>query len=674
MSANANIYQGATGIESNAIHINEAKSTASARLNPKLTARRQVRPDPPLMMPADIPEEVEEELSSDESDFDPDTYETPRSDVTPAQTTSSKVKKTNNSRNTPASIDILQKLGNSRLKHDGIFIQKVFKVGRAIPLTGIWNCCGNTTPLSLYCDSKEARAAIKLAFAASSRTQEELRAYRDAKLAGPKAQWDSLKGTSGLVEDVQSAEDIAMESAAKTDSNFNAPMLSSWLYKNVHEEPTVISGMAFLQQHLESAEGCELMLKHEIVGAIDKIHNFYKEHPPLQLQCGMALRQLLDCNYPRGRIVANTTALRIAFKIAHVHMNSNSHVQQAMCCISQCARSEVCRTHILRTRMYAYVVHWCKRFNNSGAILKPALRFFNWVATDNARIVELCTKGEVVPVILRVMKKNMSNSGVLGSGMLFLTRASACHPAAMSTILRMKATPMVIRALSALYADENLQLEGLKMIQTISKTAEGWRQITETKGGWQSITQGTDIGNALVHDLPGLLHNPGWAIGDTPHLPLADQQRIKATTILQNIGKGIAPTVSWTAHGLRDYMGISMKETKLAFNTEYVAWMPYICMHRLCFSYFSVSTVLRINCLRLSLIGKICALVSSLTLTLILYPHLHIDNTIHISNCFPHWNFCPSLVRSASAGSCASKTTSRPRMCCWMTWSRLCWT
>jgi len=85
----------------------------------------------------------------------------------------------------------------------------------------------------------------------------------------------------------------------------------------------------------------------------------------------------------------------------------------------------------------------------------------------------------------------------------------------------MKATPMVIQALSALYADENLQLQGLKMIQTISKTAEGWRQISETRGDWQSITQGAVLGNALVHAL----------------------------------------NVSWTPSGLRDYMGISMQNT-----------------------------------------------------------------------------------------------------------------
>ena len=107
------------------------------------------------------------------------------------------------------------------------------------------------------------------------------------------------------------------------------------------------------------------------------------------------------------------------------------------------------------------------------------------------------------------------------------------------------------------------------MIQTISKTAEGWKQISETRGGWQNLTQGTPLGNALVHDLPGALHNPGWAIGDTPHLPVSDQQKMKASAIFSKRSSGGAASVSWTAHGLRDFMGISMKETKLAVNTEY---------------------------------------------------------------------------------------------------------
>ena len=39
---------------------------------------------------------------------------------------------------------------------------------------------------------------------------------------------------------------------------------------------------------------------------------------------------------------------------------------------------------------------------------------------------------------------------------------------------------------------------------------------------------GTTQGNALVHDLKGSMHNPGWAIGDTPHMPKVDRMKILA--------------------------------------------------------------------------------------------------------------------------------------------------
>jgi hypothetical protein len=58
------------------------------------------------------------------------------------------------------------------MKHDGKYIPKQFKVGRAVPLTGIWDCCGNTLQLSLYCESKESRKVMKLTLEASKRTSD----------------------------------------------------------------------------------------------------------------------------------------------------------------------------------------------------------------------------------------------------------------------------------------------------------------------------------------------------------------------------------------------------------------------------------------------------------------------------------------------------------------------
>ena len=48
---------------------------------------------------------------------------------------------------------------------------------------------------------------------------------------------------------------------------------------------------------------------------------------------------------------------------------------------------------------------------------------------------------------------------------------------------------MIIISLRAVYDDENIQLEGLKLIQILSRTKEGYKQCSETLGGWQTICQ-----------------------------------------------------------------------------------------------------------------------------------------------------------------------------------------
>ena len=80
------------------------------------------------------------------------------------------------------------------------------------------------------------------------------------------------------------------------------------------------------------------------------------------------------------------------------------------------------------------------------------------MATTPDRIKELCDSGNVIPVVIRVMKKHLTSGMVLGPGMLFLTRASSIHSPAMACILRMKATPLMIKALMALYSDAYLQV------------------------------------------------------------------------------------------------------------------------------------------------------------------------------------------------------------------------
>ena len=555
-----------------------AKSTNGRTLNPRLTQRRPAAP--PLgaenVIKSKPIEDLEYAEDSTDSEDSADLSEDARNRRDVKRSVRLKVKldweeakKQENERRERGSMPVAEGLSSNpraHMLHTGKWTKKEYTLGRAVALTGIWSCCGDSAALSLYCPNQFAREDMaQLMQAASLRRQEQI-AYKKLKYENVKLLWDRHE-LGAAPEEHKAAEDIAMEYAGSVESSFNAPMLMSWLYKNHKEEPTVLTGMGFLLHHLEKAEGCALMLKHGAIGTLKHIHLHYREHPPLQLQCVTALGRLLECNITRDDVIANTEALRMAFNIAHVHMNSRAHVDTAARCIAQCCRSEVCRRDILHRKVYAYMLNFCKRFSSTASILRSCLKLFNWVATTRERIVEICDAG-VVKMILIVMKKHMTDADVISPAMLFLTRASEQYSTALDIVLKKRAVSTIIMALKALYSDEILQLAGLKMLQTLSKTTEGWRQISETRGGWQSICQGTALGDSLVHDLQGALFNPGWAIGDTPHLQVTDRIKILNAKAMQ-VRLGAVPKAAWTAHALRDYMGVAMKQTKLAVNNEY---------------------------------------------------------------------------------------------------------
>ena len=468
----------------------------------------------------------------------------------------------------PSSTSALATTNNPRtyLLHPGTWRKKEYNLGRAVPMTGLWTCCGEGVQLSMYCPHVYARQDMAQRLQAEALKREEEAAYKRLKYENVTLPWNRRE-LGAAAEEHKTAEDVALEYAGSVDSSFNAPMLMSWLYKNYREEPTVLSGMGFLLHHLDKAEGCALMFKHGAIGTLKRIHLHYRDHPPLQLQCVTALGRLLDCNITRDDAISDTEALRMAFNIAHTHMNSRAHVDTAARCIAQCARSEVCRRDILHRKVYAYMLNFCKRFSGTASILRSCLKLFNWVATTRERIIEVCDSG-VVKMILVILKKHMTDADVISPAMLFLTRSSEQYTTALDIILKKRAVPLIIMALKTLYSDDILQLAGLKMLQTLSKTADGWKQISETPGGWQSICQGTALGDSLVHDLQGALYNPGWAIGDTPHLQVTDRIKILNAKAMQ-VRLGAAPKAAWTAHALRDYMGVAMKQTKLAVNNEY---------------------------------------------------------------------------------------------------------
>ncbi len=70
-----------------------------------------------------------------------------------------------------------------------------------------------------------------------------------------------------------------------------------------------------------------------------------------------------------------------------------------------------------------------------------------------------------------------------------------------------------------------------------------------------------------MHDLPGDLNNPGWCIGETPHLPELEKQRAADQSAALN-GTRAKTKLMWTTSTLREFMGLSMKGQTLAVNLE----------------------------------------------------------------------------------------------------------
>ena len=152
--------------------------------------------------------------------------------------------------------------------------------------------------------------------------------------------------------------------------------------------------------------------------------------------------------------------------------------------------------------------------------------------------------------------------------LVFLFHAAKHRPSSMEIILKMRAAELVIGAMTLMHDQAEIQLEGLKLLQLISKTSLGWQQISSVDAGWQTICQGTIKGDALVHQLPGSFHNPGWSIGDTPYLPQLERLKLQANrnaaTSLQS-----GPKATWTPFSLREFMGLSLTGQKLRINVEY---------------------------------------------------------------------------------------------------------
>jgi hypothetical protein len=455
---------------------------------------------------------------------------------------------------------------NMGLVHSGVWIPKKWNsVGRHIPLTGVWECCGEVEHHSIYCPSYEARDAYRNKLQEIEEEKKRKEEYAEMVKEKRRMPWE--KNSKPLSIQKEGVEDVQLRQASEKGNAYNVLMLITWLVKNLPDEAITETGLKLMEVHSQVGDGCVQMYRHNVIDLLCKASEAYRQNSNIQLNILIIFQRLLECNYTRESIISTPKALNISFLIGHYYMSSVKHVEHATACVLQCARHEVCRKEILDKKYITYLFVYCKKYSRNHIIIRNIMKLLNWVTSTDDRLVSMYEIGGA-KTVLKCMERHMERGEVLAPALLFLTRLSKVLPEALDYLIHKKAVSTVIKALRTLYDQEIIQLEALRMLKTLSQSPEGWKQISDTRGGWQSICQGTTQGNALVHDLKGSMHNPGWAVGDTHNMPKVDRMKIMAAKAAAS--KGLQQsTVSWTSHALKQYMGQSMKPQTLGINVDF---------------------------------------------------------------------------------------------------------
>lgn len=423
----------------------------------------------------------------------------------------------------------------------------------------------------------------------------------------------------------QQESDSQVAMAASANNSYYAPTLASYLLRHAHEEETMLHGLKLALQNLQTVEGCVLLLRHSLPTTLYRIQDHFRTWQPdiisLVLQC---LRQLLDCNATRDYVLCPSLGLT-AEESAKESGNSAAHndaeqsivtgsvqpvnhpndfndgqnfsesnrametsvivcdllfrygrsrprgvLDHSLRCLMQCSRVEAHRAFLFHCNLPHYVLQFFQEIGLASVGVESVhafLRLLNWMATTVHRLQRVLIEYKAIPFLCRAMKTFANSADVLIPAIALLHRLVGTLPQAMQQALDHQVLSFVIPALSRLAHDAVIQRTALLLVQLLTKTSEGFQQLNSLKGAWQMVTQGTLLGDELVHQLPGPLQNKGWALGDAPFRPHNEQLAAVARNMAQNALQQ-APKAAWTAHSLREFMGLSMAGQQLAINTE----------------------------------------------------------------------------------------------------------
>jgi hypothetical protein len=361
-------------------------------------------------------------------------------------------------------------------------------------------------------------------------------------------------------------EDLALEKSNVFEDHINAPMVVSFMYKNLDQILTVSQGLDQIMKHVQKGQGCWLLLKNGLIPCLRALAVQWKDKSDIILFVLSIIRRMLECNMTRDEIIKDTEVLAFTFQLGHRHMSSLPHLEEAVACVMHCARAELCRQYIMDKKLPVYIIQYCKRFSRAPDLARPAVKTFNWVSDHPFRMRGVLEMG-CLEAVVQLIKRHASNARVLGPALHFLTRASRTDKDVLEYLLKQNMVDSIVAVTSLLYDNDALQLEALKLVQQLAKSDEGYNQITRSRGAWQSLCAGTSKGSVLVHDLPGALHNPGWTIGETKHLTVYDRAKLAAAK--QHARRTRPPPKSlWTPASLKAFMGLGNKAMKLEINNE----------------------------------------------------------------------------------------------------------
>jgi hypothetical protein len=378
--------------------------------------------------------------------------------------------------------------------------------------------------------------------------------------------------TEGMTRIDEHPSSSSSSSLPSIDTALNAPMVMTFLLRRCQEDPTVLKGLEFIFQHIEkNGEGCQLFYRHGLVTLLCRISEFHNKHKTILLFVLKCFVQLLDCNLTRDFVIddGKETLVDLLFNILYLNMTSHDHVLEGSRALMQCTRYAHCRTRFVSKNVipYLFIIANENGMKHYPSFLNSLLRICHWMCLDRS-LASYLLEQKVIVYCLKFMKLHSRECLVLIPIIALFRKIILLIPSTLETLIDHQITSLLVHSLEVITNNDEIYLETLKLLQLVSMTSKGWEQISAISGGWQKICQGTQLGNSLVHDLPGHFHNPGWTLGETKYLPELERMKLSAYANLKN-SLELQPKMAWTSASLRQYMGLSMSGQTLTVNTEY---------------------------------------------------------------------------------------------------------